>query len=202
MLIHKTLFSCVTGSKLHRTDTKDSDTDLRVVYRDSLEDRLSPLNRQTTTHTDMYTDTTYFELTHFAKMLHKCNPTAIEILHGSDMEGDHNLAGYLALAAMDTDKYVAQCNGMILGMIGRATPKRLHHAARIHTHLTMYVKSGILEFNAAKYDNYEYLCALKRGEAAFDEKYAEKVVRNRMWDEGNEKLLNSVVVRQYKEDLR
>ena len=203
MRMHKVIFTGVVGSKLHRTDGPTSDTDTRVVYRRSLTEQLSPFRTNTDVHEgiEQYSNTTYFELSHFARMLCKGNPTTVEIVHALHRGGDRYLLEELLRAAMDTEKYVSQCNGMIQGMLKRATPKRLHHAARVHTHLTNYVERGIIDFNAARYHNYGYLLALKRGEAEFDPKYAEKVHVRRVWDVADREAVDNLVLEQYMEDV-
>lgn len=204
MRMYKMIFDCVVGSKLHRTDGPDSDTDRRVVYRRHLREQLSPFTSTPDVYQGLpqYSDTTYFELSHFARMLMKGNPTAIEVVHGLQRGGDRSLLEQILVAAMDTEKYVAQGNGLVIGMLKRETPKRLHHAVRMHTHLELYVRTGNLVFDATKYENYSYLMALKRGEVQFDEKYAEKVEPKRIWDTQDLDKVEEMVYNEYIKDLQ
>jgi hypothetical protein len=164
-------------------------------------ERLSPF-RGTETRTSTYSDTVFYELSHFAKMLAKCNPTAVETVFARHATGDQALMDLMLNAALDTELYVKQCNGFIHGMIKTATPKSLHHAARVHTHLTNYVNYGILEFNAATYVNYFELMKIKRGELPLDKRYREPVQLTKTWDIQNRTELERIVVAEYMEDAR
>lgn len=126
----------------------------------------------------------------------------MEILYGVDQEGDTSLLRALRDVALDTDLYLKHCNGMIMNMLTRATPKRLHHAARVHTHLTKYAESGIIDFNAKNYDNYDYLMAIKRGEADLEPKYLEKVYSDRVWHTQDRSAIERIVIEEYLEDAR
>lgn len=74
----------VVGSKLHRLDNKDSDTDIMTVYRSPLHVITSPFHRDRGSVKVGETNTTELELRHFCKLLASCNPTALEVLW-SDM---------------------------------------------------------------------------------------------------------------------
>src|SRR5690606_27324306 len=100
--MHKVLYECVVGSHMHGTNTPASDTDGRVIYRDSLKERLSPF-AGSKTHSDPHSDRTYYELSHFANMLAKCNPTSIELCYGVRRTGDVPLISLMGDAAMDTE---------------------------------------------------------------------------------------------------
>lgn len=160
------LFTCVVGSTLHRTTTPQSDVDTRSVYALSLSDRLSPFvsEKVKTVHGDNH-ESVSFEFSHFARFIAKNNPTAMEILLSDAAEGFRtDLIPPLLHAALDTELYVKQTNGMILGMQRKGSPKSLHHAERLRTHLRLYANTGLLLLDASTYNNYDYLMAIKRGE--------------------------------------
>lgn len=193
------LYECVVGSYMHGTATKKSDKDTRVLYRDSLKDRLSPFGG-TKSRQDRYTDRVYYELSHFANMLWKNNPTVVEMCYGIHPIGDLAFVRTLVLAAIDSEKYISQCNGMIMGMAHHGKPKSYYHAARIHTHATLFAKEGILEFDAREYPNYLELVAIKAGEEPLDPKYLDKVEAKQYAYRQSETWVDMLVVEKYMED--
>lgn len=191
------LFTAVVGSTLHGTALQDSDVDTRSVYALSLEDRLSPfVGERTKTQKGDKHDEVAYELTHFARFVAKNNPTAMEVLLSGVVYGPRiELIPHMLRAALDTELYVKQTNGMILGMQKKASPKSLHHAERLREHLKMYVATGIILLDARQYRNYEYLMAVKRGEVVPENR--EPIQADRMWHHQDLDALRKIVYDVY-----
>jgi predicted nucleotidyltransferase len=170
----KILHRATVGSVLHRTNSATSDVDIKTVYKNTLEEKLDPFFKELTIRNEAE-DETLFELEHFTRMVVKNNPTAMEIGFSDMFETGHNSKPVRDIAelALDTELYTKHCNGFIhsLRQEKNQTPKRLHHAARMATHLDIYLMWGTIEYNVLTYPNYDYLMSIKRGEtsaAAFD----------------------------------
>lgn len=165
------IYTATTGSHLHRTNNEHSDTDIRSVYVLRRDDRVSPFGFQKTFDEDEHVG---YEVTHFAMMLSKNNPTAMEIAWSDLSDGFNDELVYvireMAYSALDTVKYVKSCNGMIQGLLNerQQTPKRLHHAARMLGHLEIYIHTGHLIYDTRLYVDYERLLRIKRGEEGVD----------------------------------
>lgn len=193
------IYEAVVGSHLHGTATLDSDTDRRVVYRDSLFERLSPFKGTQISHKE--DDTLYIELSHFARMLAKCNPTAIEIAHGTSPVGDVEFIRALADAAMDTKSYVSRANSMIMELSKGSTPKRLAHAFRVHEHLRRYILTGELDFDARNYPTFQQIIAIKHGDEVVGTSQMPKLLYGIEWHRQNTNRLEQLVVDKYREDV-
>lgn len=76
----KTLAKVVVGSRLHRTNTEQSDWDYRGIYIDDLKDALSPFKtHKTTSWIEGDEDNTSYELREFCKLATKGNATILEV---------------------------------------------------------------------------------------------------------------------------
>lgn len=70
----------VVGSRLHHTNTSESDWDYRGIYMDSLRDALSPFQKhKTTSWIEGDEDNTSYELREFCKLATKGNATILEV---------------------------------------------------------------------------------------------------------------------------
>lgn len=70
----------VVGSRLHHTDTPESDWDYRGIYMDDLRDALSPFQtHKTTSWIEGDEDNTAYELREFCKLATKGNATILEV---------------------------------------------------------------------------------------------------------------------------
>ena len=156
------LLYATVGSHYHHTNTPESDVDIRAVYVESLREKLSPFHERTQIKLDG-DDSVAYELSHFARMLAKCNPTAIEVAM-SAIENDGSLvASSLLEASLDTEKFVSQCNGFVKGMWHDGKPKALHHGWRVALLLRRYILTGVLDFDCTSYPEYDELMRVKMG---------------------------------------
>lgn len=77
----KNLCTVVVGSRLHRTNTEQSDWDYRGIFIDGLQDALSPFQtHKTTSWIEGDEDNTSYELREFCKLATKGNTTILEVL--------------------------------------------------------------------------------------------------------------------------
>jgi len=77
----KDILSVVVGSRLHGLHQDTSDTDIRGIFQEDIEELISPFRTPKTTHwTEGDEDNTSYELRHFCKMAVQGNPTILEIL--------------------------------------------------------------------------------------------------------------------------
>lgn len=176
----ETLFTSVCGSYLHRTANSKSDKDVRTVYSASLRERLSPFFERSQVNIESDDDHVAYELSHFVRMLAKCNPTAMEVAASDLMSGQVVFARQLLYAALDTEKYVSQCNGFVKGMFHNGSPKALHHGVRVASHLRRYILTGELIFDTSMFPEYEEMLRVKAGlrtphEREFDPQEAQTV---------------------------
>lgn len=92
-----TLLKSLVGSRLHGLYTESSDYDYKSILISPIEDIISPFKTQkgktVVTETE---DICNYELVHFAKLLGNCNPTILEMLWSTNIEG-HPLAQELLL---------------------------------------------------------------------------------------------------------
>ena len=71
----------VVGSRLHHTETPQSDWDYRGIYMDNLKEALSPfVTHRTTSWIEGNVDDTSYELREFCKLATKGNATILEVL--------------------------------------------------------------------------------------------------------------------------
>jgi predicted nucleotidyltransferase len=186
------VYKVLCGSHLHRTENENSDLDIRSVHLDTIRQKLSPFHREKVKEGG--DDTLSFELGHFVRLLAKNNPTVMEIAFSDLMIPTHlNDTSALtvqkdirnmAKCLLDTIMYTKACNGFIQGLLQQRqqTPKRLHHAARMATHLDIYLKTGKLVYNTKRYDNREDLLRIKRGEMTYPEDMFFKREPDTIWD--------------------
>jgi predicted nucleotidyltransferase len=78
------LLKSIVGSKLHRLDTPDSDTDMKGVYVAPLKSLTDPFSNDERVYDASDKDETLYEFRHFARLATKGNPTVLEVLW-SDM---------------------------------------------------------------------------------------------------------------------
>jgi hypothetical protein len=208
----KLLFRVTTGSTYHRTNTFTSDVDLRSVYRLSLRDRLSPFSENApqdalslvfpvTGRANKKVEHTFFELSHFARTLAKCNPTAIEVAKAAIDQGRPSPASTMLSLAMDTENYAKQCNGFILGMFRDGKPKSLHHGWRVALHLRRYLLTGELDFDCTSYPEYDDLMRVKAGVLTPHERVFDKQEPNQIWHVQDLDKLSELVCDMYLKDL-
>lgn len=198
-----TLFKAIVGSQLHRTNTEASDTDVRSVHRLSLEERLSPFtNEKAKQEQGDEHDNVSYELSHFARLAAKNNPTIMEVLLSDKLSGDSGLASAILTAALDTELYFKHTNGMINGMVRKGTAKSLHHAERLKTHLLIYKTTGGLQFDASAYWNFDHLMRVKRGEHVPSMLILENVEMNQRWHIQNLDRLSRIVYNEYMKDTK
>ena len=78
------LISTLAGSKSYGTDTKESDTDIRGVYKANLRSEIFGLDQIENKRTDDSEDSMFWELVHFFKMLMRGNSQSLEILYSDN----------------------------------------------------------------------------------------------------------------------
>lgn len=196
------LFEATVGSHFHNTATLNSDVDLRTVYRLSLRERLSPFTESMIKKKEEGTDHEFFELSHFARMLAKCNVTALEIAEAGWKQTGSAIALILANEAMDTEKFTAQCNGFVQGMWNSGTPKSLHHGWRVALLLRRYLLTGDLDFDCTSYPEYDDLMRVKAGIITPHEKLFDKQAPTRIWHIQNLDNIARVVYNTYLQDIK
>jgi predicted nucleotidyltransferase len=167
------LFFTKVGSHYHQTSTPTSDVDIRAVYALSLREKLSPFIEATQIKLEG-DDSVAYELSHFARMLAKGNPTAIEVAMSAIDCGSPYPASTLLSNALDTEKFVSQCNGFVKGMWHDGKPKALHHGWRVALLCRRYILTGELDFDCTSYPEYEDLMRVKFGLLAPSEEWFAK----------------------------
>lgn len=74
------ILKCIGGSHLYGLNTPSSDTDIRGIYLESVEDALDINGRQNGECSDDRQDEKYYSLGKFLKLASECNPNIIEML--------------------------------------------------------------------------------------------------------------------------
>lgn len=80
ILKDRLILLCVSGSKSHGTDTKDSDIDIRGCRMPSEAELYGLKDKESGTYVDNNTDTTIYTFHRFVKLCCKANPNIIESL--------------------------------------------------------------------------------------------------------------------------
>lgn len=111
----KQLCKCVVGSRLHRTNTEQSDWDYRGIYIDDLKDALSPFqSHKTTSWIEGDEDNTSYELREFCKLATKGNATILEVFFSDQVietSPEHKIMQENWKKFMDTHHFINASRG-------------------------------------------------------------------------------------------
>ena len=111
----KQLCKCVVGSRLHRTNTEQSDWDYRGIYVDDLKDALSPFQtHKTTSWIEGDEDNTSYELREFCKLATKGNATILEVFFSDQVietSPEHKIMQENWQKFMDTHAFIQASRG-------------------------------------------------------------------------------------------
>lgn len=111
----KVIHKCVVGSRLHGTNTEDSDWDFRGIHMSPLVEHLSPFKKvKNTSWIEGDVDNTSYELASFAKDVTSGNATLLEVLFSGMILESSDIS--LEMIAnwnkfFDTEKFIMASKG-------------------------------------------------------------------------------------------
>lgn len=111
----KNLCTVVVGSRLHRTNTEQSDWDYRGIYIDDLKDALSPFqSHKTTAWIEGDEDNTSYELREFCRLATKGNVAILEVFFSDrviETSPEHAMMEKNWQKFMDTQAFIQASRG-------------------------------------------------------------------------------------------